>query len=101
MEKLKQILGLAEKDLGSTEPPIRARGMVKLGRVARGYLGIIAEERLTKEESAPLITEMKEDGPASREGDTIGFLVQEVLRLSISTLLDKESYVYLAVRQIL
>jgi hypothetical protein len=96
MDKLKQIVEQAEKDLQSTEPPLRARGMVKLGRLARGYLDILSKESVEKE-NAPLIVELKEDDAEHSEDNAITFLIQEILRLSMVALSDKESYVYLAV----
>lgn len=96
-EKLDQIVSEAENDLRSSEPPIRARGMVTLGRLARGYLGILTEENLSRENAVPLIKEIQEDSKID-EYDPIAFLTQEVLRLSMIALSDKESYVYLAVR---
>jgi hypothetical protein len=96
MDKLKQIVEQAEKDLQSTEPPLRARGMVKLGRLARGYLDILSKESLEKE-NTPLIIELKEDDSERSEDNAIAFLIQEILRLSMVALSDKESYVYLAV----
>lgn len=96
MDKLKQITEAAEKDLLSTEPPLRARGMVKLGRLARGYLGVLSSESVEKE-NAPLIIELKEGGSESIPDDPIRFLIQEILRLSMVAISDKESYVYLAV----
>eukprot|EP00980_Cylindrotheca_fusiformis_P006140 scaffold1319_cov126-Cylindrotheca_fusiformis.AAC.29 len=98
MEKLKRVVGFAEKDLQSTEPPLRARGMVKLGRLARGYLGVLPNESLEKENNT-LISELKETDSASTRDDAARFLVQEILRLSMVALSDKESYVYLAAVQ--
>ena len=91
IEKLRKIIEEAEEDLGSTQPPLRARGMVSLGRLARGYLGIVPQEKV------PFVVELDQAGP--REEDPIAVLVQEVLRLSMVALSDSESYVYLAVSE--
>ena len=97
-DKLNEIISDAEKDLQSTEPPIRARGMVSLGRLARGYLGILTEESLAREKSGPLIVELQQESK-EEEDNAISFLTQEVLRLSMIALADEESYVYLAAVQ--
>ena len=89
MDKLKRSVLQAEEDLQSTQPPIRARGMVSLGRLARGFTGIIPKEKI------PLVTEFEESSES--EEDPTPFLIQEVLRLSMAALSDSESYVYLAV----
>jgi hypothetical protein len=89
MDKLRKSIEHAEEDLQSTQPPIRARGMVSLGRLARGYLGIVPKEKV------PLVIELEQ--PSSTEEDPVVVLIQEVLRLSMIALSDSESYVYLAV----
>jgi hypothetical protein len=89
MDKLKRSLSQAEEDLQSTQPPLRARGMVSLGRLARGYLGIVPKEKV------PLVMELEH--PNSAEDDPVVFLIQEVLKLAMVALSDTESYVYLAV----
>jgi hypothetical protein len=91
MDKLRKMIRQSEEDLESTQPPIRARGMVSLGRLARGYLGILPKE------TAPLVVEL-EQADSPNEDDPISFLIQEVLRLAMIALSDSESYVYLAVR---
>ena len=47
-DRLQIILEEAEKDLGSSQPPIRAKGMVSLGRLARGFTGALAKEQKPK-----------------------------------------------------
>jgi hypothetical protein len=91
MDKLRKMIRQSEEDLESTQPPIRARGMVSLGRLARGYLGILPKE------TAPLVVEL-EQADSPNEDDPIYFLIQGVLRLAMIALSDSESYVYLAVR---
>jgi hypothetical protein len=93
-EKMSNMIAQAEQDLQSTQPPLRARGMVSLGRLARGYLGGIQEQ---EEVAKPLVIELDQSG-TSKE-DPAQSLIREILRLSIIALSDPESYVYLAVRK--
>mmetsp|Transcript_22346 Transcript_22346/g.55265 ORF Transcript_22346/g.55265 Transcript_22346/m.55265 type:complete len:1228 (-) Transcript_22346:823-4506(-) len=96
-DALKNIIMQSENDLRSAEPPIRARGIVELGRLARGYLGIIAKENSSNGKKS-LINVQENESESSNEF-TINFVVNEILRLSIGALGDKESYVYLAAVQ--
>ena len=95
-DHLQSILEEAEKDLGSTQAPIRAKGMVSLGRLARGFTGA-----LTKEQNVPsLIQELDESGKElSGVDETMTNWIERVLELSMVALGDKESYVYLAAIQ--
>ena len=99
-DKYRRILDQAEADLGSLHPPIRAKGMVSLGRLARGFQGILAS---TKESSMPSgIQELDESGNAvvgEGDNDDATFLIGEILHLSLAALNDEESYVYLAAIQ--
>eukprot|EP00934_Nitzschia_sp_Nitz4_P009332 Nitzschia sp. Nitz4//scaffold15_size197535//88132//91644//NITZ4_001579-RA/size197535-processed-gene-0.70-mRNA-1//-1//CDS//3329537718//9322//frame0 len=88
-DPLHDLLIEAERDLGSSQVPLRARAMVTLGRLARGYTGIIPEKK------APLIVEVNE----LSDKDSKQELVNQVLRLSMTALSDSESYVYLAAVQ--
>ena len=91
-EKLAAILHEAEEDLRSSQPPLRARGMVTLGRLARGYLGIVD----LNQREPQLVVEWNDE--ESKE-DLVDLTVQVVLRLSMVALSDDESYVYLAAVQ--
>lgn len=91
--KLRMVLREAELDLASSQPPIRARGMVSLGRLARGLAGT-----LSKENTPPIIQELNEAGEAVEDKDVTS-LVSEILNIAIVALSDKESYVYLAAVQ--
>jgi hypothetical protein len=91
MDNLRKMIRQSEEDLESTQPPIRARGMVSLGRLARGYLGI-----LPKETSLPPVMELEQADDLTNEDDPISFLIQAVLRLAMIALSDSESYVYCA-----
>ncbi len=92
-EKVQAVIQQAREDLDSTQPPIRARGMVSLGRLARGYLGI-----LNPNEAKPkMILEL--DKATSLEDDLVDWTIREVLAMSMIALSDSESYVYLAAIQ--
>ena len=75
-------LDLAETDLSSDEPPIRARGVVSLRHVA-SYLEDIARQ-----------------GGSTNVSD-LESLQDRIMQLSMKALLDQESYVYLAAVQTL
>ena len=92
-DKLRKILNEAENDLKSTQPPLRARGMVSLGRLARGFTGSIEIER------APSIIEELDENGNSLDHDEKTFLIKEIVRLAAAALSDEESYVYLAAIQ--
>lgn len=92
-QKLRVVLEEAEKDIASSQPAIRARGMVSLGRLARGFAGALPNEK-----SPPIIQELNESGEVV-ENDEMTALILEILRLAIVALSDKESYVYLAAVQ--
>ncbi|KAL3906923.1 MAG: hypothetical protein SGARI_003779 [Bacillariaceae sp.] len=91
-EQLRKVLKDAEKDLKSTQPPLRARAMVSLGKLARGFSGTLVKER-----TRPKVEELDESGNSL--GEEEAFFVKEVLRLAMMALLDSESYVYLAAIQ--
>lgn len=78
----------AENEISSDHPAVRAQGVVRLRRLARGYLA----ERGEQLPSKPMIVEVTV--PLSgRSNDEV---LNEILRVSMLTLADSESYVYLA-----
>jgi len=95
-DRLQSILDEAEKDLGSTQAPIRAKGIVSLGRLARGFTGA-----LSKEQKAPsLIQELDDAGQElGSVNKTLDDWIEKVLELSMKALDDEESYVFLAAIQ--
>ncbi|VEU36861.1 unnamed protein product [Pseudo-nitzschia multistriata] len=94
-DRLRNILKDAEADLGSTQPPIRARGMVSLGKLARGFAGTLSSTQTIPK----LVMELDEAGEVLGGDRAHDFWVYEVLRLSMIALGDSESYVYLAAVQ--
>jgi hypothetical protein len=78
----------AARDIKSEHPAIRARAVVHLRHLARGYLA----ERGERLPSKALIVDVSESAPAANEHDTLN----EILGIAILTLGDIESYVYLA-----
>jgi len=101
-DKHRRTITQAKSDLESVQPPIRARGMVSLGRLARGFTGTLSQEVNSSSPSslsaATAIQELDESGNVTRgdDDDDITFLIGEILRLSMIALNDTESYVYLA-----
>ena len=93
LDRIKSAISLAEEDLKSTQPPIRAKGIVSLGRLARAHAEIVSK---AKTSTTPLVVEIGHDDITTEE-DVTAFLVREILRLSVIGLADSESYVYLAV----
>jgi hypothetical protein len=91
--KLVRLLRDAEIDLNSIHPPLRARGMVLLGRIARGFSGACPKER-----SHPIVQEL-DIAEIDTEKNDESFLTTEILRLALVALSDTESYVYLAAVQ--
>eukprot|EP00536_Pseudo-nitzschia_multiseries_P006337 jgi/Psemu1/15003/gm1.15003_g len=94
-DRLRRTLKDAETDLGSTQPPIRARGMVSLGKLARGFAGSLLSEQKTPS----LILEIKKGSEDVLGDDNEASWIYDVLRLSMVALEDTESYVYLAAVQ--
>jgi hypothetical protein len=84
----------AEDDLRSEQPPIRARGVLLLGRMAQTYLRE-ADDHLRER---PLV-EVMDRSDKNDDDDTLRLAVSEIVRLSVVALADLESYVYLAAVQ--
>jgi hypothetical protein len=92
-EKLRELLGHAALDLKSTQPPIRAKGMVTLGRLARGFAGSLRPQQTS------FVKELDYSSGPIAEGDDLPSIVNEIMHLSMEALSDEESYVYLAAVQ--
>ncbi|KAG7370077.1 nuclear transport of RNA pol II C-terminus 1 domain containing protein [Nitzschia inconspicua] len=90
--KLRNVVKEAENDLKSTQPPLRARGMVSLGRLARGFSGALPKECVPS-----IVKELDADGNVLKSERH--FLIVEILRLCAMALADSESYVFLAAVQ--
>ena len=84
---------VAEKDLESEYPPIRARGVVSLARVAQRY----SREKETCLLERPMIAEI--DQSIESDDDDLRVALSEIVRVSVVALADAESYVYLAAIQ--
>ena len=97
--KWEEALACSRDDLESPHPPIRARGMVSLGKLARGYLAEADTPHL--KQSPKLIEEIDDRAsltrPRVKTGSNQSSGSLEILRLSTKALLDPESYVFLAV----
>ena len=99
-EAVERVLQQAHMDLTSTQPPIRARGVVSLQRFLRGEL---FQKLLSKEAApatkSPLIMELDESGTIPSTESVSTFAINRILKCAISALSDSESYVYLAAVQ--
>jgi hypothetical protein len=91
---LMETINEAEDDLKSEQPPIRARGVLLLSRMAQTYLRE-ADDYLHER---PLL-EVIDQSDMSDDDDTLRLAVSEIVRLSVDALGDLESYVYLAAVQ--
>jgi hypothetical protein len=113
----------AESDLGSNQPPIRARGVVTLRHIARAYIAsggdilsddptsfgdedtvnLFTSKNITQNRKGPLIVELSPDDEGKDSNsmhDTFRReMLENLLRISIKALADSESYVFLAAIQ--
>lgn len=86
----------AERDLESEHPPIRARGVALVTRISHRF----RQEKENRLRKRPMIMIVDDDGNDEESDDTdLGFVLKEIIRISIGALADKESYVYLAAVQ--
>jgi len=113
----------AESDLGSNQPPIRARGVVTLRHIARAYIAsggdilsddptssdhedtvkIFRSKNVAQNRKGPLIVELSPDDKG-KDLNTLRDtfrpdMLENLLRISIKSLADSESYVFLAAIQ--
>jgi Required for nuclear transport of RNA pol II C-terminus 1 len=92
-EKIRQLMDQSALDLKSSQPPIRAKGIVTLGRIARGFAGMLHPQQ------DPIIVEEWGQSGETIDSEDMSFLIDEILQLSMTALADEESYVYLAAVQ--
>lgn len=90
LEKSIEKMSKAEEDLRSTQPPIRARGIVSIRHIARS-LEPNHHERQTRR---PLVVDVGSTMLSTREEASL--LVRTLAKLCLESLADDESYVYLA-----
>ena len=90
LERSIEKLSRAEEDLQSTQPPIRARGIVSIRHIARS-LEPNGQERQT---GRPLVVDV--DSPSLSSQDEASLLARTLAKLCLESLADDESYVYLA-----
>ena len=83
------LLEEAENDLQSDQPPIRAKGLIGLRHLARGYLN-------SEGNNANKVRIVEIDG--NHDGDDLS-AANQILRVSLHALSDRESYVFLAAIQ--
>ena len=92
-------LSLAERDLRSSQPPMRAKAVVLLRHLARS-LCIDSTESVDDEVKKVLVTEVDPSSQSTSaqevESDQNRLVVNSLARISFISLSDAESYVYLA-----
>ncbi|KAL9185102.1 hypothetical protein ACHAXT_002879 [Thalassiosira profunda] len=97
MEAIVETLAEAESDLQSTQPPLRAKGVVSLRHVARS---LTDGEGSAQSEKRGMVTELHGStktpalDPSTREG--LALVSRTLARICLNALSDSESYVYLA-----
>eukprot|EP00984_Skeletonema_dohrnii_P011341 scaffold4515_cov124-Skeletonema_dohrnii-CCMP3373.AAC.8 len=82
----------AERDLESSQPPLRARGVVTLRHIARS----LADSGVSHVPKKSLVIEV--DGVKTSDGskEQLVLLARTLTRICLNALADSESYVYLA-----
>ena len=82
------LLDQAETDLQSEQPPLRARGVVTLRHLARGFMPAPDDRR-----TGALVVEVSEP---TNEKETKDAVLDRMLRICLASFCDEESYVFLA-----
>ena len=93
LERRIEKLSKAEEDLRSTQPPIRARGIVSIRHIARSLEPNSQERRAGR----PLVVDVDSELLSTREESSL--LARTLAKLCLDSLADDESYVYLAAIQ--
>ncbi|KAL3756304.1 hypothetical protein ACHAWU_007255 [Discostella pseudostelligera] len=87
----------AERDLQSTQPPIRAKGVVTLRHVARS---LESQDGIGQSDQNALITDMSKPTSTSVQAlsakEQLALISRTLARICLNALADPESYVYLA-----
>lgn len=94
-QMLMDTINEAENDLRSEQPPIRARGVVLLGRMAQTYLRKMDDHLRER----PLVEVLDRSDENDDDDRILRLAVAEIVRVSVIALADMESYVYLAAVQ--
>lgn len=92
LEYVKAMVKECTLQLASDQVPIRAKAVVELRKLVRGFLEKDSNHGV--DAPSPLIIEIGDQSSASQAIDSV--LLDEILRLSVLALSDPESYVYLA-----
>jgi len=113
VDRILKKLSQAEKELQSTQPPLRAKGVVSLRHIARS---LVNDDGVGGEDDASLLNLVNENGNAkitevqTTSGDPLttmsakeelGLISRSLARVCLNALADTESYVYLAAIQTL
>ena len=99
LELMRKKIQDAEIQLSSDQPPLRARAVVNLRHLARGYLEDLQTSCSTSKQQKPpsFITEVNE-GAVKQQFSSLDFIqiIRYMAAVCIKALDDKESYVYQA-----
>jgi len=82
----------AERDLESSQPPIRARGVVTLRHIARS----LADSGVSHVPKKSLVIEVDSVKTSDGSKEQLVLLARTLARICLNALADSESYVYLA-----
>ena len=99
IERIAEKLSLAERDLQSTQPPLRAKGVVAMRHLTRS-LGNYKCTANYAEKKKAIITEIESTDTAETLSED-ELISRSLVRICIVALSDPESYVYLAAIQTL
>lgn len=94
IELIAEQLSFAERDLESSQPPLRAKAVVSLRHIARSFNTASATSDITQEEKA-MVTEVHQPSSVAID-DQAELIVRSLARICFISLSDAESYVYLA-----
>eukprot|EP00804_Cyclotella_cryptica_P005580 CCRYP_003088-RB/>CCRYP_003088-RB protein AED:0.09 eAED:0.09 QI:95/-1/1/1/-1/1/1/168/1428 len=101
-ETITEKLLLAERDLQSSQPPLRAAAVVSLRHIARTLLTHkpdLNDGIFGKEEKRVMVTEVEPTRGSTTEfteSEQLGLIARSLARVCLVSLADSESYVYLA-----
>ena len=109
IEMIHEKLSQAEHDLQSSQPPLRAKGVVSLRHIARSLVNekendnieesISTSSSFVKSDGGKLITEIHQSTGTLTEStskEELALIARTLTRICLDALADSESYVYLA-----
>jgi hypothetical protein len=99
IESIAEKLSIAERDLQSIQPPIRARAVVSLRHIAHSLtLDGTPSGHFGTDEHKIMVAEIESQSSAEKlsRSDHLGLVARSLARICMISLSDSESYVYLA-----